>query len=240
MSKIFCIPGIVFLLVALIVSFLASISLPYLPTLDITRVEFTPSLVENEMTNLRFGIWTSCYYNEEEDKTCQKNGYAYEVDVSTADGAEQVVIGSSWTRGLVVQPLATAVTLVALCLSLSTNLFVALLASLVSFLAAIMHLISFAIQIALFAYVKKKMNDLDIDAKTKVSPGFWLVFASLLLTLLGGCTVCFGRRRDKAKKRAAATAAAVEANPAPAADTAEPAATDEKPKSGFLSRFRKN
>lgn len=27
--------------------------------------------------------------------------------------------------------------------------------------------------------------------------GFWLTFVSFILLLLAGCTVCFGRRRDR-------------------------------------------
>lgn len=32
---------------------------------------------------------------------------------------------------------------------------------------------------------------------TARAAGFWLTFAALLLTLLAGCTVCFGRRRNR-------------------------------------------
>jgi len=154
-----------------------------------------------------------------------KSGYAYDVTVNSPNVAEAVTVGASWTRGLVVTPVATAVTLIALCLSLSTNLFVMLLASLTSFLAAALNLISFFIQIALFARVKDKMGDLDVDANTKPGPGFWLVFASLILCLLAGCTVCFGRRRDQNLARGAEVANAI------------PPTSDEK-KSGFLSKFK--
>lgn len=40
MSRAFCIPGIFFLTCALVLSFLASLSLPFLPALDIVRVKF--------------------------------------------------------------------------------------------------------------------------------------------------------------------------------------------------------
>lgn len=40
MARLFCIPGIVFLFAALVLSFIASISLPYLPALDVVRVHF--------------------------------------------------------------------------------------------------------------------------------------------------------------------------------------------------------
>ena len=68
-------------------------------------------------------------------------------------------------------PKATGVTLIAFCLSLSHHLLVTLLASLAAFFAALLHLITFAIEIAFFARVKNVMNDLDIDAVTKPGPG---------------------------------------------------------------------
>lgn len=40
MSRAFCIPGIVFLVAALVLSFLVSVSLPFLPALDIVRTNF--------------------------------------------------------------------------------------------------------------------------------------------------------------------------------------------------------
>lgn len=40
MSRTFCIPGILFLVVALILSFLVSVSLPFLPAIDIVRTNF--------------------------------------------------------------------------------------------------------------------------------------------------------------------------------------------------------
>ncbi|KAJ2932001.1 hypothetical protein H1R20_g5078, partial [Candolleomyces eurysporus] len=129
---------------------------------------------------------------------------------------------------------ATAITLIALCLSLSQNLFVVLLASLTSFLAAVLHLISFAIQIALFARVRNEMKKLEVGANTKPAPGFWLVFVSLVLTLLAGCIVCFGHRRDRRATRGAPTPV----TPAYAEKTVNEPATTSKP--GFFSRFRRN
>ncbi len=93
--------------------------------------------------------------------------------------------------------IGTAVTFIAFLLSFSTHITITLVASFVAFLAALITLIAFAIDIALFALVKHAINGLDIGAKTDVAPGFWLTFASLILLLLGGCTVCFGRRRER-------------------------------------------
>jgi hypothetical protein len=56
MTRAFCIPGIVFLFIAFVLSFLTSISLPYLPALDITRTHFGDGTIasgQQGMTELR-------------------------------------------------------------------------------------------------------------------------------------------------------------------------------------------
>ncbi|EPQ55636.1 pali-domain-containing protein [Gloeophyllum trabeum ATCC 11539] len=204
-SRAFCIPGIVFLLAAFVLSFLTSISLPYLPALDIATVHFgngqnsqIPNTNVPVIKELRFGIWAYCEYAANDGhRTCSPEGHGYQVQVGDATNNDTVTIGSSWTRGLAVHPVATAVTFIALLLSFSTHVTVTLLASIVSFLAALLTLIAFAIDIALYAYVHHEMGKLSGSVNTDTAPGFWLTFVSLILLLLAGCTVCFGRRRER-------------------------------------------
>lgn len=96
--------------------------------------------------------------------------HGYSIPISSADGASST-IKASWTRGLAVHPVATAVTFVALLLSFSTHITMTLLASIVSFLAAALTLIAFAIDIALFVLVRHAMNNLNIGANTDTAPG---------------------------------------------------------------------
>jgi uncharacterized membrane-anchored protein len=77
---------------------------------------------------------------------------------------------------------------------------VTLVASLVSFLGALFTLIVFAIDIALFAYVKHKMN--AVGGHTTPGPAFWMTLVVLILTTVAGCIVCFGRRRRLSKTEA--------------------------------------
>lgn len=226
MSRAFCIPGILFLLCAFVLSFLVSVSLPFLPALDIARVHFRggDALVNGRtVTETRFGIWSQCSYEADgEARVCERNGHGYSVSITNTDRDSSINIGSSWTRGLAVHPVATAVTFIAFLLSFSTHISVTLISSLVSFLAAFLTLIAFAIDIALFAFVHHEAGKVnDVGADTNTAPGFWLTFVSLILTLLAGCTVCFGRRRDR---MAGATS--------PDYPVSE--------KRGFLSRFRRN
>ncbi|TFK37573.1 hypothetical protein BDQ12DRAFT_724027 [Crucibulum laeve] len=201
MSRAFCIPGIVILFIALVLSFLTSISLPFLPALDITRAHVgTKGSVQDGaagITEIRLGVWAPCYYDTNGARTCLKTGHGYSFQVSNQDKTKTVTVGSSWTRGLAVHPVATAVTALALAFSFSTHITVTLIASLLSFLAALITLIAFAIDIALFAFLKHQLNNLEIGAKTLTGPGFWLTFVTFILLLIAGCTVCFGRRRDR-------------------------------------------
>ena len=70
-------------------------------------------------------------------------------------------------------------TLIALLLSLSTHITMTLLASLTSFLAALLTLIAFAIDIALYAFVKHQMAKLTgVIEHTRTGPGASPSFSS--------------------------------------------------------------
>ena len=69
-------------------------------------------------------------------------------------------------------------------MSFSQHITVTLVASLMSFLAALLTLIAFAIDIALYAYVKNQMADLTSNESTITAPGWSIYFSSpSILTL---------------------------------------------------------
>ncbi|OAX37376.1 pali-domain-containing protein [Rhizopogon vinicolor AM-OR11-026] len=221
MSRAHCISGVVFLFCAFVLLFLVSISLPYFQAMDITRVHATGQFSSGSqaITEFRLGIWGYCI-DENSGRTCYNTGHGYSLTLQNSQGG-QVTIGSSWTRGLAVHPVATALAFIALVMSFSQHITITLVSSLVSFLAALLTVIAFAIDIALYAYVKNEMGNLTSNESTITGPGFWLTFVSLILLLLAGCTVCFGRRRDR---MAGATNSYQLSSP----------------KTGFFSRFRRN
>jgi len=238
MTRAFCIPGVVFLLAATVLSAIAAVSLPYLSVIDIARVHIKSGDVGSgsggaiPIDQIRFGVWGVCYYNAGNgDKTCTPAENAYKVGVSTTGGNGGVIIGRSWTRGLAVHPVAAGVTFLALLASLSTHITVQLIASLLAFLASLLTLIAFAIDIALYAYVKHKMNDLpNVKTTTNTAPAFWLTFAAFLLTAFAGCTVCFGRRRERMYN----------ATTSPSTYPANTTTATSGGRFGWLSRFRRN
>lgn len=218
------IPGVIMLLAAFILTLLTAISLPYLHSFDIARSRFDQGVVVSEAQNsgvrqLRLGVWAPCFYNQNAQSTCYARDHGYSVSVQNPQRTANVVIGPSWTRGLAVHPVAAVVTFFALLFAFSQHLTISLIASILSFLAAILTLIAFAIDIALFVRVRHEVNKLPgVRARTTPGPGFWLTLVSLILLLLAGCTVCLGRRRARA------------------APAATPAYTSEKPWSRLFRR----
>ncbi|KAI6113880.1 hypothetical protein EDD16DRAFT_1885839 [Pisolithus croceorrhizus] len=222
MGRAFCIPAVFFFFAAFVLLFIVSISLPYLTAMDIARVHIdgstAVSVASDSVSQLRLGIWAYCYdLSSSGNRVCSTTGHGYSVVISTQNNS--VTIGSSWTRGLAVHPVAAGVTFIALLLALSQHITITLFASLVGFVAALLAFIAFLIDIALFAYLKNQMDNLGYGGNTITGPGFWLTFTSMILLVLGACTVCFGRRR---RRMANATS------------------TAPGPKEGFFSRFRRN
>jgi hypothetical protein len=107
------------------------------------------------------------------------------------------------------------VTFIALLFSLSSHVTLALLASLLSFIAALLTLIAFAIDITLYIIVHNRVQRLQNGlARTVAGPGMafpfsslgmvdtwatgvWITLVSLILLLMAACTGWFGRRRSR-------------------------------------------
>ncbi|KAF7352116.1 hypothetical protein MVEN_01174600 [Mycena venus] len=193
----FYIAGIAFLGVALVLGIITSISLPTFSAIDFVRVFFPNAPKDgNIMSEARFGIWAPCLYDGNGKRSCVDSGHGYAfVIFSAEDLSKFVIIGSSWTRGLAIHPVATAFTAIALGLACSKLEHGPLLASLSSFVASFLWLLAFIVDIALYAYVKQKVGTIP-NGHTSAGPAFWLTFICLILVLLSGCTVCFGRRKE--------------------------------------------
>ncbi|TFY79360.1 hypothetical protein EWM64_g4654 [Hericium alpestre] len=208
-NRTYCVPGVVFLACAFILSLLVAVSLPALPTLDVARAQFDNSTAvqvglngagQEQAKELRFGIWAYCVYNADGgDRTCIDPGHGYAIQISSeGDGNSTEVLDSSWTRGLAIHPVATGFAFLGLLSSFSQHITVMLLASVLSLLAAFLTLLAFAVDIALFVHLHNEVGKLDgVTAHTMPGPGFWVTLASFVLLLLASCTVCLGRRRAR-------------------------------------------
>jgi len=200
MKRVHCIPGATLLFIAFLLSLLTALSLPFIREFDFARVTFqgnTAKASSGDASEARLGIWGYCYEAAKSGEwLCVNTGYAYSFTIQSSTGS--VVIGSSWTRGLVIHPIATIVTFVALVMSLVPNVFAMLLGALTSWLAALLTLIAFFCDIALFAYFKSKMNDIsDAQPSTNPGPGFWMTFVTFFLLCFAGCAVLVGRKKER-------------------------------------------
>ncbi|KAJ7739174.1 hypothetical protein B0H16DRAFT_1465432 [Mycena metata] len=227
MSRAFYLSGMVFLLLAVILSFLASISLPYLTALDVVRVKFNGNSLfrtgADELREVRWGIWGPCRYDGNLKRTCFHTGHGYAVGPITTDEGESVTIGAAWTRGLAIHPVATGVVAIAAGLAASKWEHGPIAASLTSFLAALILLIAFAIDLALFVFVHHEIGRLDdVQANVHAGAAFWMNLVALILVLLAACTVCFGRRKESGN------------------DAYPMFSKTSGSGGGFLSRFRRN
>ncbi|KAJ7509122.1 pali-domain-containing protein [Mycena galericulata] len=219
----FYIAGIVFLGVALVLSLLTSISLPFLPAIDFVRVSFANAPKSADiLSQIRFGIWAPCYYDGNGNRECLVGGHGYAFTITNFNGQRSVLIGSSWTRGLAIHPVAAVFTAIAFGFACSKADRGPVIATFASFIAAFLTGVAFIVDIALFAFVKQQVAKLDNPSTigTMTSSAFWMTFVSLILLMLSGCTVCFGRRRDVG------------------AGSSYPAFSSTS--GGILSRFRKN
>ncbi|EKM76195.1 hypothetical protein AGABI1DRAFT_115948 [Agaricus bisporus var. burnettii JB137-S8] len=199
MARIFCIPAVAIIFAAFVLNLIVSISLPYLPALDFTRTHFQQVASENGQNNisqLRFGIWAPCSYNEAGDRTCVKQGHAYGVTVANQQ-TDQVTIAPSWTRGLAIHPVAAVVSLLAVLLALSQHLTIALWATLIAWLAGLLTFIAFLCDVVLFAHTRTQFKKLNLGTRTIPGPGFWITLVAMILLFLGGITTCLGRIKDR-------------------------------------------
>ncbi|KAG2005868.1 hypothetical protein CC2G_002234 [Coprinopsis cinerea AmutBmut pab1-1] len=181
MAKLW-VPSTIVLVCALVLSFLVSLSLPWLSALDISRVAITDDRVGDIVPwlskDIRFGVWTACSWDFDDKKECVPRGTGYTAPIGAFENVEEkdfeiVTLTPGWTRGLAIHPVVTGVIGLALGASLSTRHTVNLFAPLICVLAAAITLIAFAIDIALHLRVRSLINRFDIPdgAPIKIAPG---------------------------------------------------------------------
>ncbi|KAF7320579.1 hypothetical protein HMN09_00142200 [Mycena chlorophos] len=202
MSRKYFLIGACCLGIALFLSLISSISLPYLPALDYARVKFSVALsngaggVKGAQADFRWGIWGACAYDTDGKRTCEFLGHGYESGFIDPTG-QIVLIAGSWTRGLAIHPVVTAVIAIAVGLAVAKWEHGTLAATLTSALAALMLLIAFAIDIALFAFVHHQVGKLkEVNGNVNAGTAFWFTLVELVLCIIGAVMVLIGRRSD--------------------------------------------
>lgn len=165
--KTFCLPSLVTTFCALILLLLVTISLPlaghnsspfYIATasnLDGRIVDRTGGGANpnRNLTDIRGGLWGYCSKGQGESSFgyCSDNDHEYNITLAQAvenssAPYEQITIGKSWTRGLVVAVVAFVGTVIGFILSFFPQIIVQLIAFVVLFVTLLLTLIAFAIQ----------------------------------------------------------------------------------------------
>ncbi|KAJ7167912.1 hypothetical protein C8R46DRAFT_1218833 [Mycena filopes] len=194
MAEIFYFTGIACLGSALVLSLVASISVPISSALDFVRINL-PTIG----TEVRLGIWGVCQLHKRGKTDCHHKGSGYSFSFADAEG-DFSVIGGAWTRGLAIHPFVTLLIFFALALACLKHPKGPIMASLASLFAAFFAAIAFMIDIAFYAKAHSAAHDIvkETNGSTTAGPAFWMSFISLILILVGGCTVCFGHRKNRA------------------------------------------
>ncbi|EGN92776.1 hypothetical protein SERLA73DRAFT_190632 [Serpula lacrymans var. lacrymans S7.3] len=173
-----------------ILGLLVSISLPHLSAMDMVRLYWVPSEGGHQITQLRFGVWAFCLEVPPSARSCSGAGPAYPLYMPMLGAS----ISSSWTRGLVAQPIAMIFTILALSLSSSHRLSARFLTAI---LATFFTILSFAAQIALLIKVKTELGKLNNNLfreSTKPGAGFWLSSISMVMLSIATCLTFFDER----------------------------------------------
>ncbi|TEB33695.1 hypothetical protein FA13DRAFT_104986 [Coprinellus micaceus] len=179
------------------------------------------------MQKIQFGIWAGCAWTLDNTKSCSPTGHGYIVQMFALDPKDKdidtLTISAAWTRGLAAHPFATGSIFIALLASLSTRHTVNLFAPLLCGFAALMILITFAIQIALHLHVRVVIGRNVQGSVISAGPGFWITFVTLILVIAAGVLMFVKRRRQVL------------------ADAGYPMlSSQQKGTRGFLSLFRKS
>jgi len=202
MSSKLRILGAIFLLCAGIMGLLVSLStIPHLPAMDLVLTDFNTagksgqlSIVDTtgvsqEISEIRYGVWSACYsQGNNPDFTCfpKAVGYTFTIQLTNAKQMSATVT-KEWTRALVIQPLGTAVTFLAIPFTIveCTGAWGAIL----PFISLIFGFVAMGIDIAFIHRLKNMMGTLEVASNTTFKPGFWMWLAAVCFVLFAN--LCF-------------------------------------------------
>ncbi|KAG8886860.1 hypothetical protein FRC00_000616 [Tulasnella sp. 408] len=188
--------GAIIVLVAAILSLLVTISAPYVRAFDDVRVYFFGDAAGDTqaINQFRLGIWGFCQrVISDGNWVCENTGLAYSYGVQGANGNQQWV-GSSWTRGLVMSPVATGFLVITTIVAFTKH---HIIAALLSWWSGLVTFIFLAINLTLYLKVRAQMRHLGTIENTDFGPGFWMSLAVLILTIVAGFILLIEHRRKR-------------------------------------------
>lgn len=192
MADIKRLSGPVLFFVAFILMLVASVSVPFFKTVDIVHTTTSAGGVQIEKDS--FGIWGICV-SVLNTNLCQDLGHGYSAArFSFSSGKLAVGVKSSWTRGLVLHPIATAVVFVTFVTSIVVpNQRTTIITGSIG---ALLTLITLAIDIAFNILTRNAVDKLTNAASTSFGPGFYLTLVGFVATIAGVVLVYIRRRGE--------------------------------------------
>ncbi|SNX85954.1 uncharacterized protein MEPE_04663 [Melanopsichium pennsylvanicum] len=155
-------------------------------------VDLSPDSNKNRLIGgIKFGTWGYCSaLNATSKYACFKHSHGYSAifginptDQDTA-ARDTVTIGSSWTRGLAVHVVAFVFALIGLVLTAIPKQIVRLAATIINTIAALLALVAFCIDIALFVYVQKQMRKVADSPNSIPGPAFYMALIAIPIAVM--------------------------------------------------------
>jgi hypothetical protein len=217
--KAFCVPALVTSFIAIVLLVLTTVSMPttYHKTtpFEIVRANNLQGMRDvtigtgadngNGLASAKFGIWGYCTKAEGSDRFAACTDHLSNVytatfassDVQNNSDAEEARIRASYTRGLVIAPVALVVSVIAFIISFIPSLAVGLAASIVHLLATLITLAAFIVQVVFFVYVRVQIRKVSDNASVMPGPAFYFTLVSIPLLFFSALTVCCGWRKGR-------------------------------------------
>lgn len=198
-------PGQFFLFAAFVLLIFVSVSAPVAHWLYFLEAN-------NAGTQIRLGNWGACVREAgAAGWTCTNRSLGYRADDiiellgSTGEISGSIVRGL--TYALVLHPIAAGIVLIAMIVSLTTNVCLDICGSLIAFFAFLVCLVALIVDSVLFVTARQRINSDLAGSPASLGNCYWMVVAATASLLLASITVCFGSARARRNKRARESAA---------------------------------
>jgi len=192
-------PGQFFLFAAFVLLIFVSVSAPVADWLYFLKAT-------SGGTEIRLGNWGACVRLAGGSFSCTDKSLGYRADDIVDTLGETGDISGSVVRGLtyalVLHPIAAGVTLIAMIVSLTTNVCLDICGSLIAFFAFLVCLVALIVDSVLFITARNRINSNVAGSPASLSNCYWMVVTATVSLLLAAITVCFGSARARRNKRA--------------------------------------
>jgi hypothetical protein len=206
-------PGFLFLLTATALLIIVSVSTPVWKSIYFLEIgvsnsvassitDILPGSLGNGIADkVRAGVWGYCIGD-----TCTARHLGYTLPDSVFDSTKSAHVLGKATTALVLHPIAAGLAAFALTFALCGNIVTGLMASAGSFLAFVVTLVAFVVDLGIFVTAKHDVDKLDI-ASSSYGNALWMTLAAVFLLLLASVTVCCAHHRSRRARNTSATPA---------------------------------